>query len=87
MRPRRMAAENVRRPNETPGTSNCFNEAAANGRGKRGKGAPRSGPRAASMRPRRMAAENSRNTGRGRPGEPGFNEAAANGRGKHQIGR
>ena len=43
MRPRRMAAEN---PGARPGggtPSKCFNEAAAHGRGKRGRSAPAPG--------------------------------------------
>ena len=84
MRPRRMAAENAAGPAYAPRAGGCFNEAAANGRGKH---TPCAAPPPRRGRRFNEAAAN----GRGklckkRPAHRarrGFNEAAANGRGKH----
>ena len=78
-----MTAENTGREHRRAVRHHCFNEAAANDRGKsrpvvlRGRGRV-----AASMRPRPMTAENAAAL-RSVPGRhQGFNEAAANDRGK-----
>ena len=59
MRPRRMAAENASACScSASSAAGCFNEAAANGRGKQTDSRKASARMPASMRPRRMAAEN-----------------------------
>ena len=81
-----MAAENVYTPCAAPRRGRRFNEAAANGRGKRGVASTRrASARMASMRPRRMAAENTGNPPFGGLAASSFNEAAANGRGKRSA--
>ena len=57
MRPRRMAAEITGEGGRHEQGDRRFNEAAANGRGNRGRQDGRRPARGASMRPRRMAAE------------------------------
>ena len=57
-----MAAENFPQAGPGPAGARSFNEAAANGRGKRLRRRPADPPPGASMRPRRMAAENDQTT-------------------------
>ena len=78
-----MTAENRTRRASSARAARCFNEAAADDRGKpdsrRGTWAPTS---SASMRPRPMTAENRRAVCCWPSSPMGFNEAAADDRGK-----
>ena len=80
-----MAAENGRAVSRVLPPRTSFNEAAANGRGKRARTGDGDTERRASMRPRRMAAENAADHRSSCPPPSCFNEAAANGRGKRRA--